>query len=223
MSIEQCDFCNEFSGGTDNSFSQVYRERLNTRILFRSADFAIVPSMGQIVEGYLLIIPLSHYTSVADMPPDLIHELSDLCDGVRSFLSKIYGGCLFFEHGVRGIDSGGCGIDHAHLHAVPLAHPSEPIDALRKAFSLKAINGIHEIANQGTLNSSYLFYEGLNGRSWITPVEFIPSQYLRKQLAETIGTNLWNWRDCGIEETLIRSVARLSKTLGDYLPVRLYQ
>jgi diadenosine tetraphosphate (Ap4A) HIT family hydrolase len=216
MSIDHCDFCNELSNGKENSFASIYGLDPKSRILFRSQNFAVVPSLGQIVEGYLLIVPIRHYTALADMPPQLISEVSNLCGEVRRGLSKAYGSCLFFEHGVRGKESGGCGVEHAHLHAVPFTRSTEPIEELRRSLSLKLIGGISEIHKEVAPDSSYLYYEQTNGHAWACEIEFIPSQYLRKVLAESLGINSWDWRECGREQALLSSIARLSEFLrGD--------
>lgn len=216
MSIHNCDFCDEFSGGKENAFSRIYGQELKSRALLHSQGFVVVPSLGQIVEGHLLIVPRWHYTALADMPPRLIVELSQLYGRVRVALSQTYGPTLFFEHGVRGTDSGGCGIDHAHLHGVPFKCFGEPIEELKKRHSFKSIAGISEIRKGAPPNSSYLYYEETNGKAWMCETDFIPSQYVRKLLAESLGTNSWDWRVCGREQSLVSSIAqiRLRPRLG---------
>src|SRR5262249_44778349 len=130
-----CDFCDELSDGWDNAFTRIYARNPRSRVLFRSEHFSVVPSLGQIVEGYLLILPIRHYTALADMPSQLTTELLALCNQVRRGLAKAYGPCLFFEHGVRALGTGGCGIEHAHLHAVPFAPLRDPIQRLKALHS----------------------------------------------------------------------------------------
>src|SRR5947208_1712412 len=141
-----CDFCDELSNGVDNTFVRTYQQTAKNRIIFRSRNFVVLPSLGQIVEGYLLIVPVSHYTAIADMPADIKLEISELCDRVRFAQTKTYGPSLFFEHGIRGKESGGCGVEHAHLHAVPFTSASEPIEELKKNHCLKMIDSISELS-----------------------------------------------------------------------------
>src|SRR5438105_13826524 len=89
MSNDCCDFCDEFSAGRENSFVRIYGPDLESRILFRSTDFAVVPSLGQIVEGYLLIVPTTHFTAMADLPAELQEELLRLSLRVSSVLSQV--------------------------------------------------------------------------------------------------------------------------------------
>src|SRR5712692_9184494 len=68
---QHCDFCNEFSGELENSFAARYQSAPQSRVLLSTANFRVVPSLGQIVEGHLLIVPASHFTSIADVPPQI--------------------------------------------------------------------------------------------------------------------------------------------------------
>jgi len=167
----------------------------------------------------LLIVPAKHFTAMADMPPHIMTELVELCARVRGALSQAYGPPLLFEHGVREKGSGGCGVDHAHLHAVPFTCSTEPIDELMRSHSLKLIGGIAEIHKEVAPNSSYLYYEQTNGQAWSCEIDFIPSQYLRRVVAESLGINSWDWRKCGREQSLVSSIARLSESFSGH-PVK---
>jgi diadenosine tetraphosphate (Ap4A) HIT family hydrolase len=207
---KKCDFCDEFSGGLENSFTARYGSDLTSRIILRTENFSVLPSLGQIVEGYLLIVPAKHYTALADLPMQLVQELSELSGRVRRALVGTYGPALLFEHGVRAGQSGGCGIDHAHLHAVPFAYTREPVEELKQRHTFKFIGGISEINDAVSPSSSYLYYEDLSGQPCAFDVDFMPSQYVRKVLAESMGIDLWDWREYGREQALVSSIVRLS-------------
>jgi len=216
MFSNNCDFCDEFSAGNDNAFAKIYAQQLKSRIVLRSENFAVMPSLGQIVEGHTLIVPVRHYTALADMPAQIVDEVSELCLRVRSTLAESYGPTVFFEHGVRGTQAGGCGVDHAHLHAVPFACAIEPIEQLKRSHPLKSVVGISDVNKQVSPDLPYLYYEQTDGRAWTCEVDFIPSQYLRKMVAESLGVGAWDWRECGREPALLSSISRLSALfLGD--------
>lgn len=217
IATEKCDFCNEFTGGLENSFTARYSGELRSRIIARTQNFNVLPSLGQIVEGYLLIVPVKHYTALADLPTQLVQELSQLCGRVRRALSVTYGPALLFEHGVRAGQSGGCGIDHAHLHAVPFATAREPIEELKHRHSFKVIGGLSGVNGEVPQGSSYLYYENLSEQPCVFDVDFMPSQYVRKLLAQSLGIDLWDWREYGREKALASSIARLSEFFSDDL------
>jgi diadenosine tetraphosphate (Ap4A) HIT family hydrolase len=205
-----CDFCNEFSGRRNNSFNSIYGNDPTNRLLFRSADFVVFPTLGQIVEGYLLLVPTEHHTSLADLPVSLFQTFARLSESVTAALAAEYGPCLLFEHGTRSVDAGGCGISHAHLHAVPFPTNLDPIDSLRKQFSGKQLRDLGEIAQCSKGLPGYLFYQDSLSRAFLFDVGNLPSQYMRRIMAEALGLENWDWRAVGREERLVATLNRLS-------------
>ena len=150
---------------------------------------------------------------MCDLPDEHIEELENLCVYVRSTLKETYGACIFFEHGMRNSGSGGCGIDHAHMHAVPVTAEGM-LKILRQKFGGSGINTLAEIEGDLDQNSSYLFFENSSAKRYVFPVSNLPSQYMRKLVAESIGKNDWDWRECGHEPELISTVQRLSSLIS---------
>src|SRR5260370_5986666 len=153
-----CDFCNEFSGGRRNAYARRYGPHADNRALLNDGVFRVLPTLGQLIEGHLLVIPGRHLTSMGDLMPDESKQLEAICDSVRWTLQEVYGQALFFEHGIRGAGSGGCGIEHAHLHAVPVAGDGV-LDFLVREFGGCAIHGLVNIKDAVKQESSYLFFE----------------------------------------------------------------
>ncbi len=205
-----CDFCDEFAGGTSNAFYDRYQETLRNRVLLATDSFRVFPSIGQMVEGYLLIAPLRHYAALDEMPTRLGDELADICEHVRTILSQTYGPCLFFEHGARAPANGGCGIYHAHLHVVPLDGAPDPVSGLKTRFSYKKLIALTSLSKESDGDAPYLYYEDLISNRYQFSVGNLKSQYMRRVLAEALGTNDWDWRSAGREERLLATLDRLS-------------
>lgn len=93
--MKECDFCDEFSAGRHNTYARRYGPESTGRILF-GGPFRVLPTLGQIVEGHLLIIPVRHVCAMADLPNEQIRHLEGLCRQVRSALHDVYGDCVFF-------------------------------------------------------------------------------------------------------------------------------
>jgi len=210
--MTKCDFCDEFAGGQQNAYAQYYGKLRNRSILV-TVRFRVVPTLGQLVEGHLLIVPTEHSCALADLPDDQIQELENLSQDLRGVLRSTYGQCVFFEHGIRTLGSGGCGIDHAHLHAVPLAAEGV-LPVLKDRFGGCGLQSLKEIRRAVPQDSSYLFFEDSSQRRHAFAVEHLPSQYLRKLIAQEIGKADWDWRQCGYEPELISTIERLSPTLA---------
>lgn len=204
-----CEFCAEFVGSSENEFVARYGDCLADRLLFGDRHFRILPSLGQIVEGHLLIIPVEHYCALADLPASSLAELDNLCRYTRLVLAQTYGSCIFFEHGVRGDASGGCGIDHAHMHAVPVRADSLA-NTLSREFGGRDISSIAEIRQRLAADSSYLYLEDASKKRHVFPVESLPSQYMRKLVGQAVGKSDWDWRKSGYEVELVSTIQRLS-------------
>lgn len=206
--VGACDFCDEFSGGQLNAYASRYGMPPPKRVIFESGGFCIVPSLGQIVEGHLLIVPDHHICALADLAPEQILRLERLCQDVRSILTSAYGECIFFEHGIRKVGSGGCGIEHAHMHALPVPLRAAP-SVLAEMFEGRRIRSLSNIKEE-LPDSSYIFFEDCCGGRSVFPIDRIPSQYMRKLVAESIGKTDWDWRAGSHESELISTMHRLS-------------
>jgi diadenosine tetraphosphate (Ap4A) HIT family hydrolase len=62
-----CEFCDEFAGGSANSFARHYSYQVESRTILETSGFRVLPSLGQIVPGYLLLVPTRHYRAFGDM------------------------------------------------------------------------------------------------------------------------------------------------------------
>lgn len=207
--MKHCEFCDEFSGGAQNEFAKRYAGHISNRSLFGNSHFQIVPTLGQIVEGHLLVVPTEHRCALADVPNQELRELETLCRRISSILTEKHGSCVFFEHGTRGERSGGCGIDHAHMHAVPVAAVGV-LDVLTREFGGFAITDLADINEVVKRESSYLFFEDGSASRHVFPVKELPSQYMRKLVSESIGKSDWDWRKCGREPELLSTLERLT-------------
>ncbi len=205
-----CEFCNEFSGYSDNAFHALYHGIVRDRGLFTTENFRIFPSIGQIVEGYLLIAPIAHFRSLDELPTILCSELILLHDRVKRAVASGYGPCISYEHGTQSSLSGGCGIYHAHLHVLPLPPSLDPIDSLKSCFPHRRIRGLSEIKEQSNGMSGYIFYEDSDSRAHLFDTPKLESQYMRRILATMLGEHDWNWRAAGREERLLATLNRLS-------------
>jgi diadenosine tetraphosphate (Ap4A) HIT family hydrolase len=208
-----CDFCDELVGGSNNTYTSRYLRCSRTRTILETELFRVFPSLGQISEGHILIIPVDHVSALADLAYDELRHLEGLMLRVRSALRDIYGECILFEHGIRGNESGGCGIDHAHMHAVP-ALAKGVLQILERQFGGTKIESFEHVRQYVPEGSSYLFFETPSGARYTFAVRNLPSQYMRKLVTQSIGKTKWDWRTCDYEPELISTIARLSPLLS---------
>jgi diadenosine tetraphosphate (Ap4A) HIT family hydrolase len=212
--LDHCEFCDEFSGGTHNSFAERFHEDRMDRTVIETESLRVVPTLGQIAQGYLLIVPRHHCCAIADLPAEFLREVEQLKTRLAGSLRDTYGQYVFFEHGVRTQGSGGCGISHAHLHAIPVGTEQDPIEKLKAAFPHKRVPSLSRLGDI-LRDVSYLYYEDTRGECHVFYPQFLPSQYMRRILAEALGVQQWDWRTSGREESVLVTKANVSVALRD--------
>lgn len=187
----KCEFCLELQKG-----GIFYGEHLlPNRYLYTTKYFLVFPTLGHFVDGYLLIIPKTHYLSMAQLPAFLHNDLEAVQSQVRSVLTKRYCAPIFFEHGssyCKNIRGGNC-IDHAHIHCMPIQ--IDIIAFISQEFSLKSIRTYSDLRKFAQHNEPYIFIETQDGKRYAFYLKkTITSQYLRKIIAEQIGKHdQWDW------------------------------
>jgi len=165
-------------------------------ILFSTKNFYVTPSLGQIVEGYLLICTRKHVVSLAHLNEEEFKELKKVQDKCKKILSSKYTNPIFFEHGpIEKKDKAGSCIDHAHLHVIPLK--IDLTNELKKRFPSKKLKEISELEIQKRLKLPYFYFENMGGEKYVFKIpEIVPSQYIRKLIYYQLDKiSEWNWRE----------------------------
>lgn len=169
------------------------------RTVYRSQNFFVMPTLGQFIKGYLLIIPNKHVMSMAELSPDLKCEFLNVLDDVITILKLTYHveDILVWENGTGngGIGKAKSSIVHSHIHVAP-----SKLNAVRigmvSGFPLTKIL-YEDLSLYG--NYSYLLVKGNNNNEWWindNPALYIPRQYVRQLIAEEyeLPGDTWNWR-----------------------------
>lgn len=104
----------------------LYNEHLrDEQILLRGDTFYLCAPRGQLVEGFLAIVPYRCIGCLAQLPVSAIDELVALQDLIRGFYARTYNTCamIFYEQGRAGggalTDAGERFPLHAHLCGLP--------------------------------------------------------------------------------------------------------
>jgi ubiquinone/menaquinone biosynthesis C-methylase UbiE/diadenosine tetraphosphate (Ap4A) HIT family hydrolase len=191
------------------------------QIIGRTPHFYMFVALGQIVEGYLLVVPYVHARCIAELSAAEIGELESIQNAIRQMYYDVYNQeALFFEHGMSGacagISRGTQHCFHTHLHCVPA--PVDLLPAISQTFRPIEINDLADIAKV-TNGHPYLYHEREQRHVFIENQPIVP-QFLRRQLANAVGVpEKANW---SIYPTLdIVAVVRdeLSLWLSKHRPV----
>ncbi len=181
--------------------------------LFESANFLAVPSLGSIVDGWVLVVPRQHFISMGALPADLALELVEFRNHVVTQLETAYSDICAFEHGPCGPGRPvGCGVDHAHLHLVPLR-----FDLANAAISflpegVKWANAsLDDCREAFEKRLDYLFVEQPIGRGKIAIASKFGSQVLRRAIASASGAaDKFDWRQHPNPQNIEKTISNLS-------------
>lgn len=186
--MEACRLCSEISAVIPKAWNEA---------LFESANFVAIPSLGSLVEGWLLLVPKVHRICMGALGDDL-HEMLQIKAAVASVLEQQYGSVCVFEHGPSAEKRHvGCGVDHAHLHFAPLefdlataALPFMPNQTTWRDA------GPEDCRSAYKLGKDYLYIEQPLGVGRIAIADAFGSQILRRTIAKEIGKpDEFNWRE----------------------------
>lgn len=206
-----CDSRHETFGNTPE-FKRITEGKIPNRKLFETENFVVFPTVGQIVEGYLLIMPKSHTTSIANMNKQLFDELEYVYSQTSNILESNYSKPIFFEHGVcrTAYDNyNGCCVDHAHIHAVPAQ--VNVSNELKKEFKFTKIKKVSELAKIGK-NGNYLYVDDISGDKLVFEANSVRSQHIRYLIAEELNVpEKGDWYIYPGEQEINATIRKLSK------------
>ena len=166
-------------------------------LLERGNGLVVVPSKGALVPGWVLVVPTEHVLALAELPPPSRRPFAALAARVEARLRAAIGPSVLFEHGPAAVGrSVGCGVDHAHLHVVPVlvdlrstAVQEGVLDPLPWASATWPWEG------RTSLDQDYLFVRDADGSGWIAEAAHLPSQAFRQTLCRHLGLEHWDWKD----------------------------
>lgn len=190
-----------------NRFDWIYRAEVSPpqewdRDLTPKSDFAALPSLGSLVPNWLLFMPRQPAINLASLKSS---ERVRLLDHARGTMRKTFGetasrSVAYFEHGAsRAKAANGCGVDHAHLHAVIL--PFNLGNIFREEnLEVRPVSSYDPWAEVAA--DDYLLYMDEDVALY-SPVKTPVSQYFRKMIAENIGcANKWDYKNYPFQENI---------------------
>ena len=196
---DPCPFCSEIQTGVlPQLLSGAYS--CFSSLCYKSTRKVLLPSASPLTAGHLLVVPRSHVGSVLSLHDTDKHDFLNVLSFAQDTIASQYCGqsVYLFEHGV-GTDapSANCGIDHAHLHVLPLSDllVSQVSAAVLERYPASASTSIHKVlAPAHATNDSYLLFGSPTELYFVQPAK-VPSQFMRRALASELQRRSWDWRD----------------------------
>ena len=162
-----------------------YRTKFEIRIVHEDERTYVVATLGQINEGYVLVIPKTHISCLGEMQQKDLGYFANLVERVCNAEALEYKvRPILFEHGIVGQS-----IPHAHLHIVPVSVDLTPfVSRDFPACTIEDLCSFEDLGAAYAKNATpYLFWqtpEGTNRICWNPPA---PPQYLRIIIANALG------------------------------------
>jgi len=147
------------------------------------------------------------------LPPDFLRELEQTKIAIAATLSHQYGEICAFEHGPHAVNRQvGCGVDHAHLHLVPLEFDlrsaADSFTAPEVRWKAGGLESCRAVFNKG---QDYLYIEQPLGYGRIAAHRSFGSQILRKAIAAHLGVpEQFSWRENPCVEVISRTIRTLN-------------
>jgi diadenosine tetraphosphate (Ap4A) HIT family hydrolase len=159
-------------------------------ILFESENFIVIPSLGSLVPGWVLIIPKVFSLSLSQLSEEKLIELEKIANSFEiKMKSKFNSNTVRFEHGPSSSQSKvGCGVDYAHLHIIPIDF--DLIDSLKNLLNInyewREIKSLNSLSCVST-KEDYLYYRNGLDKHFVTIQNNIPSQLFRRVIAHQLN------------------------------------
>lgn len=193
-----CALCGQIAGQDEpNAIQPIMRSRWSRRpVLAESVHAVVMPSIGALTSGHVLVCPKKHVRSVASADAEIRSEVAALAATTEQRLQRKCGLPVHtFEHGssARGLTVA-CSVEHAHLHLVPA-----DVDIRARLQVVVAWKPAAKCSKQilgGTGGDEYLLYGAPTGERWLATTKIgFASQLLRRVVADALGIGpQWNWR-----------------------------
>ncbi len=167
---------------------------------------AVVPTLGSLVPGWLLVVPKTESLAFAGLSGPTRRDILILARNLAAEVKAFGRNSFILEHGPSSPASVvGCGVDQAHLHIVPL-------DANLSAAALADSSVRWTPADpqdpwDGCLpGQQYYLICGSDG-SYMGSPRVAQSQYFRRKIAQIVGMpDAWDYREWPCHENVQRTI-----------------
>ena len=212
-----CAFCTELA--SPDHLCEPYN---GNRILYEDDYFVVLPTVGCLVEGYVMIMPQDHTFSIAQLDKRALRRLAHMTCQLHAQLERIYGKVAIAEHGAVSCDVKGAQCcDHAHLHFIPCGTEEKMKKMCDEYANAQRISGnkpefLNTIQDIHVYNLyAYILFATQPGyyNIWKSSDGFA-RQFCRRAAATAHGIpHQYNWKEHFFVDNMRKTVGRLQGKL----------
>ncbi len=223
---EPCIFCQmaKYKGFSNLEKYNQFVEKPVDCIIYESPSFYVVPELGALKQGFLMIVPKEHILSVAQFPEELMPEYYEVCKDVERILLKAFNGksVAFMEHGSgpSGKTSHKKSIVHAHTHVVvdfELKEKYQRMVQMKKCEDISEASAVHYFSYQQSTGGQLMIA--------MDPEVYVQRQFPRQVMAEELGLapDQYNWRWYEFDEITDATLFHLNNMLRKETSGRIFE
>ena len=161
---------------------------LHNRRLLQTDRFVVLPSVGPLVPGHVMVLSRLHCHSLASMGAAAIREYNELAAHLRAAPLLQGTDPLEAEHGSTSEDKAGACVIHTHVHWLP--GMGRFCDELGKRLSARPEASLEEV---GMAGGPYIFARAASSQRIFRALG-LPSQTIRRILCEITDRDDTDWR-----------------------------
>jgi diadenosine tetraphosphate (Ap4A) HIT family hydrolase len=203
--LQNCVFCERILQGRSDVVCD--------QALAENDEYVVVPTKGSLVPGWLLVVAKVHVLCAGASPSSSPGGLQEILTTARRLIEPRFGPVTLFEHGpVTDGTALGCGVDHLHIHAAPLAFSLRAeFQRLFPESNWRRIAGWQDLEPIHSEGVSYVAVQEPGG-----PLEWCeapPSvrQPLRRAIAAAIGAEeRFDYNVYPYDENVVRTIEAVS-------------
>ena len=173
-------------------FCNIDKSRPENTIIEESDNFIVLPAIGALVDGYLMIVSKKHINSMSLLKENEKIEYEFLIEKYRNKFKNIYNKFpIIFEHGspINDSDMKASSVIHAHTHIVNHNFINE--ESIVKNLNFKILENLNYLSKE----QNYIMYINTENICYVS-YNFEPvSQMMRKIIAKDLGyENKFDWK-----------------------------
>jgi ATP adenylyltransferase len=187
--------------------------------ILETRSFVVLPTVGPLVEGWLLIVPKIHVLSFARVARGEFSQLEAVLAKTVALVEEAYGPVAIFEHGAAASKSRvGCGVDYAHLHVVPTTYNLLfDAQAIAPNIDWKAVDSLAAIRCVSSDDYWFVQQNYYDRNSYLGRLSSgePPSQLFRQVIANNLGRpSGYDWKQDSHEQLIAATVGRLARRIA---------
>lgn len=184
----------------DCIFCNLDFDKVENTVICETQNFRVIPTVGSLIEGYVLIVTKNHINSLSELTREQKIEYENLVNKILKIFQKLYGRTpILFEHGTPNIQNSmsATSIIHAHSHIVNFNFKNE--SEILEKYNFTPIQNFKDVKRE-----NYIYYVSDNETKYVSYNFDSISQLMRILIANEIDKGeQYNWRKFDFKENIV--------------------